>query len=494
MTKKCYRLFASSAVLVIIVFLASSAGTRDHKSQGRLGRPLTAASDQFLPQALSSSLWARSYGLFYGGPASSYYYEEDDPVAVQSLGNGKLAVAGYAVATGQDGVFHKTAVVMALNASGEVRWKTLYPYDPMGSTWTFINAVTGTPEGGLLAVGGYDGTRDGAVISYATVTDLDRDGHVCWMKGYKFGDAYVGGDAVVRARDGGYVVAGVTGYGAWVFKLDRSGAVIWSKVFTSPDLAYVNAIQETPDGGFFVAGNSGWGGRCQCETEWAWVMKLSASGGLIWHKSLSAEPANDYSRTGLTSIVATRDGGVALAGFISPVGPTWSSKTWACKLDSLGKILWSQTYNGQFGYSIIQASDGGLLMTGGASSARAFKLTANGDVQWAKKYERPFYGYEMADAFEKDGGGYIMVANCQPINLTPSFLYYPWVVMSVDKNGDIAPGCPFVRSITGDVRKASVHVVSESFSAVSQDYQVSTLAFATQTWPPVRVGRNACSR
>jgi hypothetical protein len=126
--------------------------------------------------------------------------------------------------------------------------------------------------------------------------------------------------------------------------------------------------------------------------------------------------------------------------------------------------------------------------------ARAFKLNASGAVQWAKKYERSLRTNRMTGAFEKNDGGYVMIASSDSIKLAPNFDYQPWIVMSVDKNGDSAPGCPFVRSITGDARNVPAQVVSGSFSVASVAAQVITLAIVPHTWPPVRVGHDVCSK
>ena len=63
------------------------------------------------------------------------------------------------------------------------------------------------------------------------------------------------------------------------------------------------------------------------------------------------------------SLVATYDGGYALAGF------TWSFgeepyTLWLVKTDSEGKIVWNKTYGEGIAYSLLETSDGGYVLAG----------------------------------------------------------------------------------------------------------------------------------
>jgi hypothetical protein len=483
------KIFSRTLVFVVIlgltVMLTNSLGARVPQARAVFNLS-PEMENRTTASASSGPLWARSYGLFFGGPAFSYIYESDWPTAVQSMGDGTIAVAGITISQGRAGAYLEAGAVMALGASGAVKWEVIYPEDLSGKISSVFRGLTRTREGGLVAVGTYfdDANEDVLVMS------LDQNGGVRWTNRYvPEGDTFGEAGAVVRTRDGGCAIAAKSVNGLWFFKLDQSGAVVWSEVISIPDLDVVKALQETSSGGFVIAG------ICLSEggsKEWAWVLRLSASGGLLWHTSLSSDSASGRNATGVNSIVATRDGGFALAGVTQPPG-TSTLKAWACKLNGAGNVSWSRTYNGGEASSIIQTSDGGLLMTSGYP-ARAFKLNASGAVQWAKKYERSLKTNRMTGAFEKNDGGYVMIASSDSIKLAPNFDYQPWIVMSVDKNGDSAPGCPFVRSITGDARNVPAQVVSGSFSVASVAAQVITLAIVPHTWPPVRVGHDVCSK
>ena len=78
-------------------------------------------------------------------------------------------------------------------------------------------------------------------------------------------------NAVQQTADGGYIVAGSTastdgdvtgshgGYGdsafdVWVVKLNATGGLVWQKCLGGSDRDGANAVQQTADGGYIVAG------------------------------------------------------------------------------------------------------------------------------------------------------------------------------------------------------------------------------------------------
>ena len=101
--------------------------------------------------------------------------------------------------------------------------------------------------------------------------------------------------SIQQTSDGGYIVAGETystdgdvvgNHGAtdaWVVKLNASGGIVWQKCLggSSEESAY--SIQQTSDGGYIVAGGTSstdgdvTGHDGQYEDD-AWVVKLNASG------------------------------------------------------------------------------------------------------------------------------------------------------------------------------------------------------------------------
>lgn len=190
-------------------------------------------------------------------------------------------------------------------------------------------------------------------------------------------------------------------------------------------------------------------------------------------------------------MAVTNDGGFVLAGSIYT---NWVYRIWVAKFNSTGSIIWQKTYNGGNGSSIIQTSDGGYLVTDGIGAAKALKLSPRGEVQWAKRYWHDLLVTSSLDgAFEKAEGGYVMVSqHGQMIELQSGFEYSPWVLMSIDQNGDIGPGCQYVLSLASDLQPGPVHIIHDSLRVTRLPAQVRTLAYSPYPWPAAMVGHDVC--
>lgn len=243
-----------------------------------------------------------------------------------------------------------------------------------------------------------------------------------WQKSYGgIGNDYA--KSIAKTGDGGYIMAGMSSsnngdvsgnHGGksppldfWVVKINASGAIQWQKSLGGTDDETAKAIFQTPDGGYVVAGNSesydgdilGNRGKSDC-----WVVKLNSTGDILWKKNLGGSLVD-----GANAIIGTSDGGYALAGYTDSndgdVTATHGSgypffDFWVVKLSDTGTIQWQKTLGGS-GYdsatSIIQATDGGYVITGesysnngdvsgnhGNADFWVVKLNSAGAIQWQK--------------------------------------------------------------------------------------------------------------
>ncbi len=91
------------------------------------------------------------------------------------------------------------------------------------------------------------------------------------------------------------------------------------------------------------------------------------------------------------SAAPSGDGGYALLGVTRPVGGG-PYDAFLVRVDFAGNVLWSHTYDRgstDFSYAIVNCSDGGFVITGGAYNSRLgqyqawlFKVDANGTLVW----------------------------------------------------------------------------------------------------------------
>ena len=90
------------------------------------------------------------------------------------------------------------------------------------------------------------------------------------------------------------------------------------------------------------------------------------------------------------AVIQTSDGGYALAGRTKSFGEG-SYEFWLIKTDSLGTAEWNKTYGGGNAESIVQTSDGGYVIagsTGGMLSSHALliKTDSAGTMQWNRTH------------------------------------------------------------------------------------------------------------
>jgi len=283
-----------------------------------------------------------------------------------------------------------------------------------------------------------------------------------------------GAYSVIQTADGGFVVAGFRSAGdeskcdGWVFKLDGSGEVVWSKIYGGENRDKIWEITETDDGGFAAAGYTysfGDGGTD------AWLLRFDSDGDTIWTRtyggsfgesaySLAQTKDGGYVVAGTydqlydyhppdcnsgdvyivktyetgekvwehtygvgicgmdicRSIISMPDGGAAIAGWTETY-EGWDD-VYIVRVDSKGDTLWTRTYGGvgdDRGYCIAPTKDGGFIITGKSESCATckedlylIKIDADGDSMWTRTFGTGFNDWGMSVAQTSDGG-YIVV-------------------------------------------------------------------------------------
>jgi len=219
------------------------------------------------------------------------------------------------------------------------------------------------------------------------------------------------GFSIIQTENEGYAIAGCTipdrekrqdtwraklGYieltedkrqDIWIIKLDEKGNIEWDVVFgeNGPDIA--NSIIRTKDGGYAIAGFI-W--TIYAGKQDIWIIKLDEKGNKEWDKTFDKDK-NDVAY----SIIQTKDGGYAIAA--STGFKLWGeANCWVIKLDTKGNMEWDNNFGG-IGcdeiYSIIQTKDGGFITTGdvwskgaGRGDVYVAKLNKRGDLVWDKTF------------------------------------------------------------------------------------------------------------
>jgi hypothetical protein len=268
-------------------------------------------------------------------------------------------------------------------------------------------------------------TDDGGFIVTGYTRSYGAGGHNLWLfktdaSGNREWNSAFGGSsddeaqAVWPTSDGGYIAAGFTsssGAGAkdvYLVKATASGQQDWTRTFggSSDDEAY--AVEETVDGGLIIAGATSSFGAGSRDM---WLIKTNASGAPTWTRTFGG-----YGSDGAWSVSQTSDHGYILAGWTFSYGPGYVGNAWLVKTDSLGTLEWQQYFGGaetDRGYSAQQTGDGGYIMTGYTDSFGAglydlylVKTDAQGTADWSQTFGGTGrdYGYSVVQTSD---GGYL---------------------------------------------------------------------------------------
>ena len=306
------------------------------------------------PQPQWSKTYPRSVNYSVNGYSVDVWGDEGLSVA-QTTDGGFAIVADindhhYEPHTG--GVDNHTTLVIKTDSLGNVMWEK-------GYLLSHPRAIFQIEDSGLV-IGGNE-----------FILKLDAEGNEQWSKNFS---SYF--FAAIQARDGGYVLAGITdAYSvddniASIIKIGADGNLLWNKTYReSPSWSRACSIVETNEGDFAVAGEQGG----------AWFGVIDSEGNL---KVSQKYPELEGT---FSSIVGTEDGGFVLVGGNQIGGINMPSQGIIAKVDSQGRMLWNRTYNnppiiGFWFSSVAQTGDGGYIAVGYSSAL--FKTDAFGDLQW----------------------------------------------------------------------------------------------------------------
>ena len=255
--------------------------------------------------------------------------------------------------------------------------------------------------------------------------------------------------SVVSTVDGGFAVLGYTqsldgditdkateNYDFWMLKFDSEAQLEWNKTYGGSGDERGRSLIETSDGGYALLGYSDSSDGDVSSNNGNrdfWLVKINASGVLLWEKSFGYEGVDEGA-----SIIETSDNHLMLSGVLDVTASGGEGNQgrfstrhaggdyWAIKITPTGDIVWSRFYGGTFTDSptgIKETLNDGLISVGGSDSNDVdisnnkgsydfwiVKSDRNGDIVW----EKSFGGSEIDEARDviSDGtGNHIIVGD-----------------------------------------------------------------------------------
>jgi len=257
-------------------------------------------------------------------------------------------------------------LVVKTNANGDTTWSKTY--GGIGDNESY--ALQQTTDGGYIFAGIDSSSGLGNYNVYLVKTDANGD--TLWTKSYG-GSSYDFGQAVQQTADGGYIVAGYTNsFGAgnpdvYLIKTSANGTLTWSKTYGGIYGDYAFAVKQTKDGGYIIAGiTSSFGVTPYGNLNDIYLLKTNATGTLTWSKTYG-KYGDDWGY----GIVQTYDKGYAITGHTQTDSLDGSSELCLLKTDSMGDTLFTKSFSGgdfDKGLAIVQTTDSGLAISGSTYS------------------------------------------------------------------------------------------------------------------------------
>lgn len=330
-----------------------------------------------------NEVWNRTFG----GVLS------DRDLSVQQTSDGGFILSGETYSFGREG---DNAWIIKTDANGSEQWnRTL--------KGRRASSIQQTSDDGYIITGGSSFSLSGPPFTI-WIAKTDANGNVLWNRTFESGK----GDFVNSVRqtsDGGYIVAGgyysYWGTAAWIIKTDTYGNQQWSKTFLGkgcpeapvppakpvpPEIGstMANAIQQTSDGGYFIAGNIEVYTNCIGEVllrdSEVLLIKTDENGNEQWNKTFGG----DYEDEASDSWRVT-DGGYIISGSkclikAEQCNECLGSKcihgaeqcdAWLIRTNANGNEQWNKTFGGteeERAYQVQQTKDGGYILTGHTNS------------------------------------------------------------------------------------------------------------------------------
>jgi hypothetical protein len=226
--------------------------------------------------------------------------------------------------------------------------------------------VESSDEGYVMAGGISSSWEDDGDLFLAKI---DENGNMDWNKTYQ--GTFGVGNSLVATSDGGYAIAGSTKSSGSdytdfsLIKTDSFGNIEWSQTYGKNNSDSAHSLVATSDGGYAIAGFtypiSGWVEPNIIEFL---LVKTDAYGNMEWNQTYGEV------KIGLSDclLITTSDGGYALAGIRDHSDDNLDLVVWLTKTDEKGNVQWNQTYGEKgrdyIASSIISTSDGGYAVVG----------------------------------------------------------------------------------------------------------------------------------
>ena len=397
-----------------------------------------------------ASMWAQTYNRATSDRAYSLVETSD----------GGYALAGHSYEIGSSDL--GDCWLVKTDEHGDVEWNMTY--GGLGDDWA--SSLIETSDGGYALAG--HTSSFGAGNDDFWLIKTDASGNMVWNKTYG-GEMADWAESLIATSDGGYAIAGVCNCSInhilndyyfdyyvngdfWLVKTDAAGNMEWNQTYGGAYFEVAYSLAATSDGGYALAGCT----ALDYERGDFWLVKTDAAGNMEWNQTYGETRNEGAYFEEAYSLVATSDGGYALAGRTAFGYYLGDGDCWLVKTDEYGNAEWNQTHGGlgdDWAYSLIATSDGGYAIAGKWNSTDwrgldygewpnsncwLVKTDSAGNMEWNQTYGGE--KVEVASSLvEASDGGYAITG----YTITFGSDGADFLLIKTDENG-VAPLIPEV--------------------------------------------------
>jgi hypothetical protein len=390
----------------------------------------------------------------------------EEAYCVQETRDGGIILAG---ATSSFGAGTQDVYVVKTDAFGDTLWTHTY-----GTSFSDIaRCIRQTADDGYIVAGNTSGGATG--LDFFLVR-TDAGGNEIWRNTFDAGldeTAY----CVEPVSDGGFILVGKTQLSfpglesgdMFVVKTNAAGDSAWSSVMGGDGVEEARAVEETPDGGFLVAGTTGSWGAGSLDF---YLVRTDSLGGVLWARTYGGPLAESA-----YGMCPTFDGGHVLAGSRRNGSDSFFHLV---RLDASADTLWTRTDAGDstdVAYAVSPTRDGGFVATGSTSNGPGgldfcqLRTNAHGDRLWRRTYGGANWDVAFDGAQTQDGG-YVLGGYSRSFD-SGNYQFYLVKIM---------------QDSTVDVQERRQPYPFVTLTGVPNPFRrVATVSFALPTTGPVRI-------
>jgi hypothetical protein len=285
-----------------------------------------------------------------------------------------------------------------------------------GDNYDFGQAVKQTYDTCYIITGTTSSFGDQSSNVY--LLKIDSLGECLWSKSIG-GNHIDWGMDIVQTYDSGYAIAGYTnsfgngGYDVYLVKTDKDGNTLWTQTYGGTDWDFGYSIQQMPDSGFVIAGETYSYGNGNND---GFLLRTDKTGDSLW--------MNTYGGIGddiIHKVIPTYNDRLVMIGSSTSYSLDGSEDVYFVRVDAMGNTLLDTVYGGvgeQYAKSVVELGDQHYTFLGtsttlgvGLHDIWLVKIDSLGNVFWQQTYGDvgEDYGYDLVmNPF--NGGMYLAAA------------------------------------------------------------------------------------